>query len=135
MSSSSSLQRHSSMTLAGALSGKRVDDVWREIQQGQQKQYGDDMKIEDREITYGKITLEDFFVEVGICVEHSAIPTMKLNTTDSSIPQSLQQITGLSPSPSVSSLSDTKLGRKRDAPDAYEKALERRMGRKIMNSG
>ncbi|KAK7276603.1 hypothetical protein RIF29_17746 [Crotalaria pallida] len=133
MSSSSSLQRQASMTLARALSGKTVDDVWREIQQGQQKRYGDDMKTEDREMTYGETTLEDFLVQAGLFAEASVSPAMGLNTMDSSTPQSLQQITGLSPSPSISSLSDTRPGRKRDAPDAYEKALERRMRRKIKN--
>ncbi|CAL0307494.1 unnamed protein product [Lupinus luteus] len=133
MSSSSSLQRQASMTLAHALSGKTVDDVWREIQQGQRKRYGNDMKTADKEMTYGGITLEDFLVQAGLFAEASISPTMGLNTMDSSTPQSLQQMTGLSPSPSISSLSDTKPGRKRDAPDAYEKALERRMRRKIKN--
>lgn len=133
MSSSSSLQRQASLTLARALSGKTVDDVWREIQHGQKKRYGDDVITQDRETPFGETTLEDFLVQAGLFAEASISPTMGLNTMDSSPPQSLQQMTGLSPSPSISSLSDTRPGRKRDAPDAYEKALERRLRRKIKN--
>ncbi|XP_027342494.1 ABSCISIC ACID-INSENSITIVE 5-like protein 2 isoform X3 [Abrus precatorius] len=98
MSSSSSLQRQASLTLARALSGKTVDDVWREIQQGQKKS-----------------------------------PAAGLDTMDSPVPQGFQQKIGLSSSPSIGSLSDSRPGRKRDAPDAYEKTLERRLRRKIKN--
>ncbi|KAF3454014.1 hypothetical protein FNV43_RR04457 [Rhamnella rubrinervis] len=59
-SSSSSLQRQASLTLARALSGKTVDDVWREIQQGQKKRFGEDMKGREGELTLGETTLEDF---------------------------------------------------------------------------
>ena len=133
MSSSSSLQRQASLTLARALSGKTVDDVWIEIQQGQKKRYGDDVKTQDQEMTLGETTLEDFLVQAGLFAEASVSPNVGLNRMDSSTPQSLQQKTGLLHSPSISSLSDTKPGRKRDAPDAYEKALERRLRRKIKN--
>ncbi|XP_061352307.1 ABSCISIC ACID-INSENSITIVE 5-like protein 6 isoform X2 [Gastrolobium bilobum] len=132
-SSSSSLQRQASLTLARALSGKTVDDVWREIQQGQKKRYGDDVNIQDREMTLGKTTLEDFLVQAGLFAEASISPTVVLDAMDATTPQSFQQKTGLSPSPSISSLSDTRPGRKRDDPDAYEKALERRLRRKIKN--
>lgn len=132
-SSSSSLQRQASLTLARALSGKTVDDVWREIQQGQKKRYGDDVKIQDRENTLGHTTLEDFLVQAGLFAEASVGPTVGLDAMDTATPQSFQQKTGLTSSPSVSSLSDTRPGRKRDAPDAYEKALERRLRRKIKN--
>lgn len=133
VSSSSSLQRQASMTLARALSGKTVDDVWREIQHGQKKRYGDDMKIEDRETTLGDTTLEDFLVQAGLFAGASVSPTAGLDVMDTAIPQNFQLKAGLLSSPSISSLSDTKPSRKRDAPDAYEKALERRLRRKIKN--
>ena len=135
MSSSSSLQRQASLTLARALSGKTVDDVWREIQQGQKKRYGEEVKGQDREMTLGETTLEDFLVQAGLFAEASISPAVALDTMEATTPQSFQQKVGLSPSPSIGSLSDTptRPGRKRDAPDAYEKTLERRLRRKIKN--
>ncbi|MCI03192.1 abscisic acid-insensitive 5-like protein 2-like, partial [Trifolium medium] len=134
VSSSSSLQRQASMTLARALSGKTVDDVWREIQLGQKKQYGgDDVKIEDREMSLGGTTLEDFLVQAGLYAGASVSQTVGLDAMDAAIPQSFQPKTSLLSSSSISSLSDAKPGRKRDGPDAYEKALERRLRRKIKN--
>ncbi|KAK7316607.1 hypothetical protein RJT34_00196 [Clitoria ternatea] len=133
-SSSSSLQRQASLTLARALSGKTVDDVWREIQQGQRKRYGgEDVKGQDGEMTLGETTLEDFLVQAGLFAEASISPVVGLDAMDSSVPHGFQQKTGLSSSPSIESLSDTRPGRKRDASDAYEKTLERRLRRKIKN--
>ncbi|KAK4279254.1 hypothetical protein QN277_016983 [Acacia crassicarpa] len=133
MSSSSSLQRQASLTLAQALSGKTVDDVWREIRQGQKKRFSEDIRGPDREMTLGETTLEDFLVQAGLFAEASINTSMGLDTLEVTTPQSLQHRTGLSPSPSFGSLSDTRPGRKRDAPDAYEKTLERRLRRKIKN--
>ncbi|KAI4308276.1 hypothetical protein L6164_031366 [Bauhinia variegata] len=135
MSSSSSLQRQASLTLARALSGKTVDDVWREIQQGQKKRYGENMQNQDREMTLGETTLEDFLVQAGLFAEASISPAVALdaNTMDAMTPQSSQQKMGLSPSTSIGSLSDSRPGRKRDAPYVYEKTLERRLRRKIKN--
>ncbi|KAJ1432116.1 putative ABSCISIC ACID-INSENSITIVE 5-like protein 2 [Sesbania bispinosa] len=86
-SSSSSLQYQASLTLAQALSGKTVDDVWREIRQGQKKRYGDDMKIQDTEMTLGDTTLEDFLVLAGLFAETSVSPTVGL---DAMIPPPLK---------------------------------------------
>ncbi|XP_061363691.1 ABSCISIC ACID-INSENSITIVE 5-like protein 3 [Gastrolobium bilobum] len=131
--SSSSLQRQASLTLARALSGKTVDDVWREIQQGQKKRYGEDVKSQDREMTLGETTLEDFLVQAGLFAEAFISPARGLDTMDSSTSQSFQHKAGLSSSPSIGSLSDTRPGRKRYGPDVYEKTLERRLTRKIKN--
>ncbi|KAK7306800.1 hypothetical protein VNO77_44758 [Canavalia gladiata] len=134
MSSSSSLQRQASLSLARALSGKTVDDVWREIQQGQKERYGEDVKSHDREMTLGETTLEDFLVQAGLFAAASISPAAGLDTMDSPVaPQGFLQKTGLLSSPSIGSLSDTRPGRKRDTPDAYEKTLERRLRRKIKN--
>jgi len=133
MSSSSSLQRQASLTLALALSGKTVDDVWREIQQGQKKRYGEEVKSQEGEMTFGETTLEDFLVQAGLFAEASVSPAVGLDTMDFCTAQDFQQKTGLSSSPSIGSLSDTRPVRKRDAPDAFEKTLERRLRRKIKN--
>ena len=133
MLSSSSLQHQASLTLARSFSGKTVDDVWKEIQHGQKKRFGEDVKSQDREMTLGETTLEDFLVQAGLFAEASISPALGLGTMDSPTPQSFQKNTGLSPSPSIGSLSDTRPGRKRGAPDAYEKTLERRLMRKIKN--
>ncbi|KAL5583093.1 hypothetical protein UlMin_015535, partial [Ulmus minor] len=107
-SSSSSLQRQASLSLARAYSGKTVDEVWKEIQQGQRKRYGEDVKGQDREPTLGETTLEDFL--------------------------NYQHKFGLSSSPSIGALSDsTTSGRKRDASEHFEKTMERRLRRKIKN--
>ncbi|XVE79733.1 hypothetical protein DITRI_Ditri14bG0080600 [Diplodiscus trichospermus] len=129
--SSSSLQRQASLTLARALSGKTVDQVWMEIQQGQKKRYGEEMLGQEREATLGETTLEDFLVQAGLFVtETSLAPTMELDST----PQSFSQQIGLSPTLSIGTLSDTPMtGRKRDSQDALEKSIERRLRRKIKN--
>ncbi|KAI9082355.1 hypothetical protein K1719_035778 [Acacia pycnantha] len=76
MSSSSSLQRQASLTLARALSGKTVDDVWREIRQGQKKRFSEDIRGPDREMTLGETTLEDFLVQAGLFAEASINTSM-----------------------------------------------------------
>ncbi|XVF20209.1 hypothetical protein REPUB_Repub11eG0178100 [Reevesia pubescens] len=130
-SSSSSLQRQASLTLVRAFSGKTVDQVWKEIQQGQKKRYGEEMKGQEREATLGETTLEDFLVQAGLFVaETSLAPTMELVSTPQSYPHQI----GLSPTPSIGTLSDTPItGRKRDTQDALEKSIERRLRRKIKN--
>ncbi|KAJ7964903.1 ABSCISIC ACID-INSENSITIVE 5-like protein 2 [Quillaja saponaria] len=133
-SSVSSLQRQASLTLAQALNGKTVDDVWREIQQGHKKRYGEDLKGMNREMTLGETTLEDFFVQAGLFAETSASPTMVFDSDNVTTPQSFNDKMVLSPSPSIGTLSDTtRSGQKRGAPDAFEKTLERRLRRKIKN--
>ncbi|XP_008231203.1 PREDICTED: ABSCISIC ACID-INSENSITIVE 5-like protein 2 isoform X1 [Prunus mume] len=133
-SSVSSLQRQASLTLARGLSGKTVDEVWREIQQGQKKRYGEDMKFQDTEITLGETTLEDFLVQAGLFAEGSLSPAIALDTIEVAVPQSYPHNLGLLSSPSFGTQSDTTTpGRKRDASDAYEKTIERRLRRKIKN--
>ncbi|KAK8543458.1 hypothetical protein V6N12_016007 [Hibiscus sabdariffa] len=129
VSSSSSLQRQASLTLARALSGKTVDQVWSEIQQGEKRRYGEE-KGRKREPMLGETTLEDFLVQAGLFVADTSLaPTMELHTQ-----QSLPLKVRLSPTPSIGTLSDTPMtGRKRDAEDAFKKSIERRLRRKIKN--
>lgn len=131
-SSSSSLQRQASLTLARALSGKTVDQVWKEIQQGQKKRYGEEVKSFQTEPTLGEMTLEDFLVQAGLFAEATITP-MDLEAVGVVTPQSFPQQMGLSPSLSTGTVSNTVTsGRKRDA-DAIEKSIERRLRRKIKN--
>ncbi|KAL9371811.1 hypothetical protein Peur_036951 [Populus x canadensis] len=132
--SMSSLQHQASLTLARALSGKTVDQVWKEIQQGQKKRFGEEMKVQEREQTLGEMTLEDFLVQAGLFAKATISPSLDLATVDAVTPQSFSQKMILSSSPSTGTLSDTTTsGRKRDTPDAFEKSIERKLKRKIKN--
>ncbi|KAG9458489.1 hypothetical protein H6P81_002997 [Aristolochia fimbriata] len=64
----SNLQRQSSVTLNQALSKKTVDEVWRDIQQGQNKSK-EQRKVQERHPTLGEMTLEDFLVKAGVVAE------------------------------------------------------------------
>lgn len=127
----SSLQHQASATLARALSGRTVDQVWREIQQGQSKRYGEGMRGQNRNPTLGETTLEDFLVQAGLFAEASIGPTMELDVGDQSLPMKKM---GFSSSPSTSTMSDTTIpGQRRSASDELEKTMERRLKRKIKN--
>ncbi|KAL5764551.1 hypothetical protein ACOSP7_016906 [Xanthoceras sorbifolium] len=132
-SSASSLQRQASLTLARALSGKTVDQVWKEIQQGQKKRYGEEMESHQREPTLGEITLEEFLVQAGLFAEASISPSVEFNTIGVMTPQSFSQEMGLSPSPSIGSLLNTITPERKRGTDAIEKSIERRLRRKIKN--
>ncbi|KAL3533310.1 hypothetical protein ACH5RR_006831 [Cinchona calisaya] len=64
----STLNRQSSLTLSRDLSKKTVDEVWQDIQQGQ-KRNNHDKEAQERQITLGEITLEDFLVKAGVVAE------------------------------------------------------------------
>ncbi|KAL9368220.1 hypothetical protein Peur_039419 [Populus x canadensis] len=130
----SSLQRQASFTLARALSGKTVDQVWKEIQEGQKKRFGQEMNVQEREQTLGETTLEDFLVQAGLFAEATISPSLDLVTVAAVTPQCFPQNMVLSSSPSTGTLSDsTTSGWNRDAPDALEKSIDRRLKRKIKN--
>ncbi|XP_077234507.1 ABSCISIC ACID-INSENSITIVE 5-like protein 2 [Tasmannia lanceolata] len=63
--SASGLQRQESVTLNRTLSKKTVDEVWKDIQQGQDKN-NEERKAQDRQPTLGEMTLEDFLVKAGV---------------------------------------------------------------------
>lgn len=114
-SSSSSLQRQASFSLAKAFSGKTVDNVWRDIQQGQKRKSAEEMRVHGVEATLGEITLEDFLVKAGRYAEFSSGP-----------------VEGASPT--IDRPSDMgSSSQKRDIADAIEKILDRRLSRKIKN--
>ncbi|KAL0558653.1 hypothetical protein IC582_003231 [Cucumis melo] len=133
-SSIHSLQRQASFSLARALSGKTVDHVWKEIQEGQKKKNRADLKSQNSETTLGAVTLEDFLIQAGIYAEASpspldAIDTMTLEEKNFSLEMGL-----LSSSLSLGTLSDTTIPkRRRDPSDTLEKTMERRLKRKIKN--
>ncbi|XP_077230388.1 ABSCISIC ACID-INSENSITIVE 5-like protein 2 [Tasmannia lanceolata] len=68
--STSSLQRQESVTLNRSLSKKTVDEVWKDIQQGQNKN-NEKRKAHDRQPTLGEMTLEDFLVKAGVVSDGS----------------------------------------------------------------
>ncbi|XP_010251669.1 PREDICTED: ABSCISIC ACID-INSENSITIVE 5-like protein 2 [Nelumbo nucifera] len=70
LASASALQRQASLTLTRALSKKTVDEVWRDIQQGQKKN-NEEQKAQERQPTLGEMTLEDFLVKAGVVAEAS----------------------------------------------------------------
>ncbi|XP_044504792.1 ABSCISIC ACID-INSENSITIVE 5-like protein 2 [Mangifera indica] len=107
-------QRQTSMMLARALSGKTVDQVWKEIQQGYEKRFG-----RQREPSLGEVTLEDFLIQAA-----TVSPSMELDS-----PQPMAM------TPSIPTLSNTITPtRKREADaNAIEKSIERRLRRKIKN--
>ncbi|CAI9099369.1 OLC1v1036176C1 [Oldenlandia corymbosa var. corymbosa] len=74
----SALDRQSSLTLSRDLSKKTVDEVWQDIQQGQ-KRANHERKVQERQVTLGEITLEDFLVKAGVVAE----PAPKKNSGSS----------------------------------------------------
>lgn len=106
-------QRQTSQTLARALSGKTVDQVWKEIQQGYEKRFS-----RQREPSLGEVTLEDFLVQAA------SVSPMEL---DSPQPMAV--------TPSSATLSNTTIPTHNRAADAtaIEKSVERRLRRKIKN--
>lgn len=126
-------QRQASITVARAFSGKTVDEVWRDIQQGKKKSFGKEIKCQS-DLPLGEMTLEDFLVEAGIFAETSFSSSVRLNMVDGLSPQDFSQEMDISPTPSMGTLSDTSTsGRKRDVSDALERTAERRLRRKIKN--
>nr|GLL31510.1 ABSCISIC ACID-INSENSITIVE 5-like protein 2 [Ipomoea trifida] len=116
---STSLQRQASFSLTQAFSGKTVDEVWKDIQQGQKMRNLEEMNTDEREPTLGETTLEDFLVKAGLfVVDSSQGPAIT--------PQNVTPQLGLSPSPSIEALSDTPTsGWKRDASE-IDRTVDRR---------
>lgn len=61
------LQSQSSLNLSGDLSKKTVEEVWRDIQY--KKGSNQEKTTQDRQITFGEMTLEDFLVKAGVVAE------------------------------------------------------------------
>ncbi|CAN1298407.1 ABSCISIC ACID-INSENSITIVE 5-like protein 2 [Linum perenne] len=133
LANQTSLQRQASLSIAGALSKKTVDEVWRDIQQS--KTNGE--KKKDRQPTLGEMTLEDFLVKAGVVAEASmdsrdaGVAGIDANVT----PQFPQQGQWLQYHQNMGTLSDSQMpARKRGAPgEIVEKHVERRQKRMIKN--
>jgi len=69
--SSSALQGQGSITMPRALREKRVDEVWRDIQQGHSKGSEERRSGLERQLTFGEMTLEDFLAKAGVVPEGS----------------------------------------------------------------
>lgn len=65
-----SLQRQASFSLARTLSKKTVDDIWKELDLGSTEQPLDCASGgQERQITFGEMTLEDFLIKAGVVKE------------------------------------------------------------------
>ncbi|KGN66393.1 ABSCISIC ACID-INSENSITIVE 5-like protein 2 [Cucumis sativus] len=128
------LQRQASFSLARALSGKTVDHVWKEIQEGQKKKNRENLKSQNSETTLGDVTLEDFLIQAGIYAEASPSPLDAIDTMTLTEKNFSPEMGLLSSSLSLGTLSDTTIPkRRRDPSDTLEKTMERRLKRKIKN--
>ncbi|KAL2938148.1 ABSCISIC ACID-INSENSITIVE 5-like protein 2 [Bienertia sinuspersici] len=124
-----SLQSQGSLTLSRTASEKIVDEVWKDIQQGERIKSSQGVK---REPSMGEMTLEDFLEKTGTMDESSLDPIMPLDTATTS--HFFSQQIGLSPAPSIDVLSDTPISaRKRCSSDNPNKGIEKRLKRKIKN--
>ncbi|CAN1780454.1 ABSCISIC ACID-INSENSITIVE 5-like protein 2 [Linum perenne] len=119
-----SLQRQASLSIAGALSKKTVDEVWRDIQQS--KTNGE--KKKDRQPTLGEMTLEDFLVKAGVHMGGGSV-------MDVAYPENTVAVAPIPPPQLMGTLSDSQMpARKRGAPgEIVEKHVERRQKRMIKN--
>ncbi|CAM8886720.1 unnamed protein product [Rhodiola kirilowii] len=132
-SSATSMQHQDALTMARALRGKTVDDILRDIQQGQKKIRGQEIKSEN-EALFSELTLENFLVKACIFVEANFGQTSELDLFDRHSTLNFGMQTDLSRSPSIETMSDTPTpGSKRGAVDHLDKSVERRLRRKIMN--
>lgn len=77
IASASSLHRQGSLTLSRDLSKKTVDEVWRDIQQGQGRSLEREVEERERNPTLGELTLEDFLVKAGVVAESTSSPGNK----------------------------------------------------------
>uniref|UniRef100_A0A7N0RIF1 BZIP domain-containing protein n=1 Tax=Kalanchoe fedtschenkoi TaxID=63787 RepID=A0A7N0RIF1_KALFE len=132
-SSATSMQHQAGLTMARALRGKTVDEIWRDVQLGQKKILGQEIKIEN-EATFGELTLEDFLVKAGMFVEANFGQGTELDLFDGPATQNFGSQMELSRSPSIDTMSDTPTpGSKRGAVDQLDRSVERRIRRKIKN--
>ncbi|GAB4836181.1 hypothetical protein Ancab_001094 [Ancistrocladus abbreviatus] len=69
LANQSALQCQTSLSLTDSLGRKTVDEVWQDIQQGQNKTCEKTMK--EKQPTLGEMTLEDFLVKAGVVAEGS----------------------------------------------------------------
>ncbi|GMH10965.1 hypothetical protein Nepgr_012806 [Nepenthes gracilis] len=123
-----------SHNMARGLSGKTVDEVWREIQLAEKVKNEDVAVKTEKRPTYGEMTLEEFLADKGAFTETSVSPVMALDAAVSVTPRNFSQQILLSPALSLSGLSDTLVPvRRRDTPDAMERSIERKLKRKIKN--
>ncbi|CAL0328785.1 unnamed protein product [Lupinus luteus] len=78
------VQHQGSPPLTDALSKKTVDEVWRNIQQSRNN---NEKKYQERQPTFGEMTLEDFLVKAGIVAEGSsnAKNTSTVSAVDSNV--------------------------------------------------
>ncbi|KAF9679465.1 hypothetical protein SADUNF_Sadunf06G0017800 [Salix dunnii] len=159
---SAHMHRQGSLTWSRDLSKMTVEEIWRDIQQQNQKEAGNP----GRNAAFGEMTLDDFLVKAGVITEPTPVQQQESNqwmqfqlpsvqqpvyqnnlmtvpmqghhvqqslpVVDAAYPDSQMN---LFPSSLIGTLSDTHApGRKRVAPgDVVEKTVERKQKRMIKN--
>ncbi|CAK9875554.1 unnamed protein product, partial [Sphagnum jensenii] len=129
-----SLQRQGSITLPRTLSRKTVDEVWKDIHRnitgtsdsGPPAGSGP----QERQQTFGEMTLEDFLMKAGVVREDMEIGSQGFGPF---VGGSNGGQNGLSLSPMQYGMEGPLRGRKRGADGPVEKVVERRQKRMIKN--
>ncbi|CAM6033438.1 unnamed protein product [Sphagnum compactum] len=133
------------MSLPRTLSRKTVDQVWRDIHRdpsGGSDSGGGELAggaagttPQEREATFGEMTLEDFLVKAGVVREDAEIGSQGFSPFVGSTPspESDGGHNGMSLSPMHYGLDGPLRGRKRGPDGPVEKVVERRQRRMIKN--
>ncbi|KAI3450079.1 hypothetical protein Pfo_006744 [Paulownia fortunei] len=122
--------RQASLLLAKDFSGKIVNEVLRDIQQGHKMRNVKEMHSQERKPMLGEKTLEDFLVKEGMHVANASLePIMSLDSALNSQNFSTEIGSPLS----IDVLSDTPMPCWKRCPGDLEKTLERRQRQKIKN--
>ncbi|KAI4382176.1 hypothetical protein MLD38_008173 [Melastoma candidum] len=125
----SPLDRQTSLRLAGALSGRTSDEVWREIQLGKRRRSGTEAILHAREQTLEELPSEDFSAKARLFTDTSLSSSQGSETVASQMPRA-----GLVATSSAENLPpSSSYQRKREDQDVHNRSLERRLKRKIKN--
>ncbi|XP_021772475.1 ABSCISIC ACID-INSENSITIVE 5-like protein 2 isoform X1 [Chenopodium quinoa] len=131
-SSIKSLQGQGSLRLSRTVSEKIVDEVWREIQQ-EDRIKGGSQGVK-REPSMGEMTLEAFLAKAEAMDVTALSPVMPMPVDMDDTTQCFSQQMGLSPAPSIDTISDTPIqGPERISSNPMERGIEKRLKRKIKN--
>ena len=84
LASVSTLNPQGSLTLSGDLSKKTIDEVWRDMQR-KKSGTSSDRKTQERQLTLGEMTLEDFLVKAGVAAESLATEDNAISGVDSNV--------------------------------------------------
>lgn len=77
-----SLQRQASLSIPKNLEGKTVDEIWKEIHRPGDQRAAD--KVQQRQMTFGEITLEDFLAKAGVMRDEGEAGPSAISSSSSS---------------------------------------------------